>query len=205
MGQSAVAVADEGGDGGRRPPYTRCSWAEGSEAEREYHDHEWGVPLHGETPLFELLCLEGAQAGLSWRTVLNRRAQYRAAFFHFHVARIAEMTDAELEDVLESSGVIRHRGKVFGVRTNALAAQRLEEGLDDFLWSFVDGKPVHNAWETRAEVPAVSDASTRMSKALRARGFVFVGPTICYALMQASGMVNDHVTTCFRHREIREG
>ncbi|HET6184086.1 MAG TPA: DNA-3-methyladenine glycosylase I [Acetobacteraceae bacterium] len=180
----------------------RCDWAEGSAAERDYHDCEWGVPLHGDDALFELLCLEGAQAGLSWRTVLNRRAHYRAAFHGFAIPRVARMTDAALERVLEQGGVIRHRAKVFGVRVNAQAAERIAGGLDAFVWSFVDGKPVRNAWTARDQVPAVTPASERMSRALRKLGFVFVGPTICYAFMQASGMVNDHLVSCFRYEAV---
>jgi DNA-3-methyladenine glycosylase I len=185
---------------------TRCAWAEGSDALRDYHDREWGVPLHGDRALFELLCLEGAQAGLSWRTVLDRRERYRAAFHGFDIALVAAMTDAELELVLEAGGVIRHRGKVFGVRTNARAAERVieEEGsLDAFLWSVVDHRPIDNAPASPAQVPASTPESERMSRALRERGFVFVGPTICYAFMQASGMVNDHLITCFRHGTVR--
>jgi DNA-3-methyladenine glycosylase I len=182
----------------------RCGWAEGSEAERDYHDREWGVPLHGDDALFELLCLEGAQAGLSWRTVLTRREGYRAAFNGFALPRVAAMTDDELEQVLANASVIRHRGKVFGVRTNARAALGLAGGLDDFLWSFVDRRPVQNGWEARGQVPASTPVSEQMSRALRREGFVFVGPTICYAFMQASGMVNDHLTSCFRYQSVLE-
>jgi len=168
-----------------------------------YHDTEWGTPLHDDRRLFELLTLEGAQAGLSWRTILDRRHEYRRAFHDFDIARVAAMTDAELEEVLRSSGVIRNRLKVFSVRTNAraaLAAIAEHGSLDAYLWSFVGGKPVVNRWQTATQVPASTEASDRMSKALRKAGFGFVGSTICYAFMQATGMVDDHLASCFRAR-----
>ena len=188
----------------------RCSWAQNTDAVMEaYHDTEWAVPHHGDAALFELLSLEGAQAGLSWRTVLMRREAYRAAYHGFDIARVAAMTDAELTAVLTDSGVIRHRLKIWSVRDNARAALNLSPlaiapldiatapgGLDGFLWSFVDGTPIVNQPRVPAEVPAATEISERMSKALRKRGFRFVGPTICYAFMQASGMVDDHLVTC---------
>jgi DNA-3-methyladenine glycosylase I len=168
-----------------------------------YHDTEWGVPLHDDRVLFEFLCLEGAQAGLSWRTVLHKRDHYRRAFHDFDIARVAAMKDRELEKLLLDPGLIRNRLKIFSVRDNAKAALvAIEEhgSLDAYLWSFVDGKPIRNAWRTRAEVPASTPVSDRMSKALKKRGFRFVGTTICYAFMQATGMVNDHLVECFRHK-----
>lgn len=178
----------------------RCSWAENTDATmRAYHDTEWAVPRHGDHALFELLCLEGAQAGLSWRTVLARREAYRAAYHGFAIARVAAMTDVELTAVLTDSGVIRHRLKIWSVRDNARAALAIAAahgGLDGFLWSFVDGTPIVNQPRVPAEVPATTEISERMSKTLRERGFRFVGPTICYAFMQASGMVDDHLVTC---------
>jgi len=178
----------------------RCSWAENADATMQaYHDTEWGVPHHDDRALFELITLEGAQAGLSWRTVLARRDGYRAAFHNFDIARVAEMTDAELSSVLTGSVVIRHRLKIWSVRDNAHAALALikEEGsLDRWLWSFVDGQPIVNRWRESAQVPATTEISDRMSKALRKRGFRFVGSTICYAFMQATGMVDDHLVTC---------
>ncbi|MDE2514887.1 MAG: DNA-3-methyladenine glycosylase I [Rhodospirillales bacterium] len=183
----------------------RCDWALGSEAECAYHDAEWGVPVHGDDALFELLTLEGAQAGLSWRTVLIRRDAYRAAFHGFRIAQVAAMTDDALAACLENPGLIRHRQKIASVRTNARAALALGEGgLDRLLWGFVDGVPVVNAPASRAEVPAETPASRAMSKALRKAGFSFVGSTICYALMQAGGMVNDHLTGCFRYPAARK-
>jgi DNA-3-methyladenine glycosylase I len=177
----------------------RCDWANSSDALRAYHDQEWGVPLHGDAALFEFLVLEGAQAGLSWRTVLDRRAAYRAAFHGYDIARIAAMTDAELADVLSGSGVVRNRLKVLSVRANARAALEViatEGSLDAFLWSFVDHRPIVNAWRRAAEVPARTERSDAMSRVLRRHGFGFVGSTICYAFMQATGMVNDHLIGC---------
>ncbi len=187
----------------------RCAWAENADAAMQaYHDTEWAVPCHGDQALFELLCLEGAQAGLSWRTVLARREAYRAAYHDFDIARVAAMTDADLTAVLTGSGVIRHRLKVWSVRGNARAAlgviaahaaldgKTAHGGLDAFLWSFVEGRPAVNHPRVPAEVPAATPVSERMSKALRKQGFRFAGPTICYAFMQASGMVDDHLVTC---------
>ncbi|MSO99805.1 MAG: DNA-3-methyladenine glycosylase I [Acetobacteraceae bacterium] len=164
-----------------------------------YHDTEWAVPHHDDRALFELITLEGAQAGLSWRTVLARREAYRAAFHQFDIAAVAAMTDAELTVLLTESGVIRHRLKIWSTRDNARAALEAiaaHGSLDAWLWSFVDGQTIVNQWRDSAQVPATTDISDRMSKALRKQGFRFVGSTICYALMQASGMVDDHLVTC---------
>jgi DNA-3-methyladenine glycosylase I len=184
---------------------SRCSWAASGDATMlEYHDREWGVPHHDDRALFELLTLEGAQAGLSWRTILARRGEYRRAYHGFDIARIARMTDAALERLLTSSGIIRNRQKVYSVRDNArVALQAIEEhgSLDAYLWSFVDGRPLINRWREAAQVPATTPLSDRMSKTLAKRGFRFVGSTICYAFMQATGMVNDHLVSCFRHEE----
>ena len=180
----------------------RCPWAEGSPALRDYHDHEWGVPLHDDRALFEFLCLEGAQAGLSWRTVLDKRAHYRRVFHDFDLTRCARLTDARIESLLADPGLIRNRRKLASIRDNARAALAViaECGsLACFLWSFADDRPQRNAWRTPAQVPVTTPAAQRMSKALRARGFRFVGPTICYAFMQATGMVDDHLVDCFRH------
>ena len=183
----------------------RCSWAEGSDAAMlAYHDNEWGVPHHDDTALFELLTLEGAQAGLSWRTILARRDAYREAYHGFDIARVSGMRDAALEKLLVSSGIIRNRLKVFSVRDNARTALDViaEHGsLNAYLWSFVDGKPLVNCWQEGKQVPAKTELSDRMSKALTKRGFRFVGSTICYAFMQATGMVNDHLVSCFRYKE----
>ena len=178
----------------------RCAWGASTPSMLAYHDTEWGVPLHDDRALFELLSLEGAQAGLSWRTILERRAAYREAFHGFDIARVARMTDVGLEKVLTGSGVVRNRLKVFSVRGNARAALAAIEqagSLDAFLWAFVDGKPNVNRWTRHEQVPARTDVSDRMSKALKKAGFSFVGSTICYSFMQATGMVNDHLTHCW--------
>lgn len=184
---------------------TRCSWAAGSAVERDYHDTEWGVPLHDDRGLFEFLVLEGAQAGLSWRTVLNKRERYRSAFANFDIEACAQLDDARIEELLADPGLIRNRLKMTSVRDNARAALAaiVEFGsLDAYLWRFVEGRPMGTLRRDSSEVPAKTTASEVMSKQLRRRGFRFVGSTICYAFMQATGMVNDHVVDCFRQREI---
>ena len=185
---------------------TRCSWAAGDDAAmRAYHDTEWGVPLHDDTQWFEFLVLEGAQAGLSWSTVLNKREAYRKAFHGFDIARVARMTDAALEKLLLNPGIIRNKLKIQSARSNARAALRViaEFGsLDKYFWSFVGGKPIRNRWRERGDVPASTELSDRLSKDLKKRGFNFVGSTIVYAHMQATGMVNDHFVGCFRHRQV---
>jgi DNA-3-methyladenine glycosylase I len=184
---------------------TRCTWAEGGDpAMLAYHDREWGVPHHDDGALFELLTLEGAQAGLSWRTILARRDDYRRAYHGFDIERVAGMRDAQLEKLLAESGIIRNRLKVFSVRDNARTALDViaEHGsLDAYLWSFVGGKPIVNRRRDPKDVPATTDVSDQMSKTLKKRGFRFVGSTICYAFMQATGMVNDHLVSCFRYKE----
>jgi DNA-3-methyladenine glycosylase I len=169
-----------------------------------YHDREWGVPHHDDRALFELLTLEGAQAGLSWRTILVRRDEYRRAYHNFDIARVAAMRDATLEKLLTTSGIIRNRLKIWSVRDNARTALDViaEHGsLDAYLWSFVDGQPLVNHPQTSKDVPAKTELSDRVSKALAKRGFRFVGSTICYAFMQATGMVNDHLVSCFCYKE----
>lgn len=181
----------------------RCSWAATADAVMQaYHDVEWGVPQHDDRLLFEFLTLEGAQAGLSWRTVLARREAYRSTYHGYDIVRIAGMADAALEALIADSPLIRNRLKIFSVRENARVALSVidEHGsLDAYLWSFVGGAPVINRWSEPGEVPATTAQSDTMSKTLRKRGFRFVGSTICYAFMQATGMVNDHLITCFRH------
>lgn len=183
----------------------RCAWAEHSDLERAYHDSEWGVPQRDDQALFEMLILEGAQAGLSWYTVLAKRENYRRVFHGFDIARCARLTDPQLERALLDPGIVRNRLKIWSVRKNALAALALVDehgGLAPYLWSFVDGKPVVNRPRSMADVPPTTPASDAMSKALRKRGFTFVGSTICYAFMQATGMVDDHLTTCpFGHSQ----
>jgi DNA-3-methyladenine glycosylase I len=180
----------------------RCPWCEGFELYREYHDTEWGVPLWDDQALFELLILEGAQAGLSWSTVLKKRETYRAAFDQFSPDKIALYDDLKIAELLANPGIIRNRLKVAAAITNAKAYLRLKESgqtFSEFLWAFVNGKPMQNARQSMQNVPATTAASDAMSKALLKAGFKFVGSTICYAFMQASGMVNDHLVTCHRH------
>jgi len=182
----------------------RCPWADGSDLMRAYHDSEWGTPLHDDRALFELLTLEGAQAGLSWRTVLNKRDAYRRAFHNFDISRVAAMSETDVATLLTDPGLIRHRQKLASVPANARVALAVitEFGsLDAYLWRFTDGRPVVNRWTEMAQVPARTDLSDRMSKELRKRGFGFVGSTICYAFMQATGMVDDHLTECFRRSD----
>ena len=190
----AEPVADDG--------LPRCSWARGSLAERDYHDREWGNPVHDDRTLFEFIVLEGAQAGLSWRTILAKRDNYRRAFHDFDIARVAAMRDAQLEKLLGDPGIVRNRLKVYSARDNARAALDVigEAGsLDAWLWSFVDRAPLVHRRQRASEVPARSERSDALSHAMRQRGFRFVGSTICYAFMQATGMVNDHLVGCFRH------
>lgn len=183
----------------------RCSWAGDDPAMRTYHDTEWGVPLHDDRQLFEFLSLEGAQAGLSWSTVLNKRAAYRKAFRGFDIARVARMTDKALEKLMDDPGIIRNRLKIYSTRNNARAALKVIDeigSLDKYFWSFVGGKPIRNKWAGRGDVPATSEISDRLSKDMKKRGFNFVGSTIVYAHMQATGMLNDHVLDCFRYKQV---
>jgi DNA-3-methyladenine glycosylase I len=184
----------------------RCEWAsENDSLYLAYHDEEWGVPSHDDHHLFEMLILEGAQAGLSWATILRKRQAYREAFEGFDPERVAKLAPSDVDRLVQDPGIVRNRAKIEAAVTNAKAALevRTEQGsLDAYVWSFVDGGPVRNRWKSLAELPSETDQSRAMSRDLRARGFRFVGPTICYAFMQAVGMVNDHVTDCFRHAEV---
>lgn len=185
---------------------TRCGWVSDDPLYLAYHDEEWGVPVHDDRKLFEMLILEGAQAGLSWITILRRRESYREAFDGFDPERIARYTPKKIEKLLQDPGIIRNRLKVEGTVRNARAFLDLRDeagSLDAFLWRFVGGKPIQNRWEGLSQVPPESAESKAMSKELRRRGFTFVGPTILYAFMQAVGMVNDHTLGCFRHREVK--
>ena len=180
----------------------RCAWCTGSELEMRYHDLEWGRPLHDDQKLFEFLTLEGAQAGLSWVTILKKRDNYREAFDDFEIARVAKYSRRKIEALMNNPGIVRNRLKIESTVSNAkiaLDVQREFGSLDCYLWRFVDGKPVTNRWKTHRQIPATSELSDAMSKALKKRGFRFVGSTICYAFMQATGMVNDHTTDCFRY------
>lgn len=187
-------------------PTKRCPWAEGSDAERDYHDAEWGVPIRDDNRLFEMLTLEGAQAGLSWRTVLLKREGYRQAFADFDPAIVARFTPKYVDKLLLDASIIRHRGKIESTISNArslLTLQKSGETLADLVWSFVDDKPVVNRWKQMGDVPPETPASKALSKELKSRGFRFVGPTTCYAFMQAAGLVNDHLVGCFRYAEVR--
>ncbi|ARU86494.1 DNA-3-methyladenine glycosylase I [Pseudomonas sp. M30-35] len=180
---------------------TRCFWCSEDPLYMAYHDEEWGVPLTDPDKLFELLMLEGFQAGLSWITVLKKRERYREVLHGFDVKRLAKLSDDEIEGLMQDPGIVRNRLKLKAVRQNALAWLKLEDPAK-YLWSFVDGKPLINHFSERAEVPAITPQAEAMSKALKKAGFNFVGPTICYAFMQASGMVMDHTTDCFRYPQL---
>jgi DNA-3-methyladenine glycosylase I len=171
----------------------------------EYHDKEWGVPMHNDRTLFEFLVLEGAQAGLSWQTVLNKRENYRKAFRAFEVAKIARYNNKDVQRLLRDPGIIRNRLKITATIENAkqiLKIQKEFDSFDKYIWGFVGGKPIKHRFGSLSEIPATTNESDAMSKDLRKRGFRFVGPTICYAFMQAVGMVNDHTTKCFRYRAL---
>jgi DNA-3-methyladenine glycosylase I len=183
----------------------RCGWAR-DPLEVLHHDEEWGVPEHDDRRLFEFLILEGAQAGLCWLTILRKRDGYRRAFAGFDPGKVARFTAAEVRRLLGDESIVRQRAKIEATIGNArafLAVQREHGTFARYLWSFVDGTPIQNAWTSRRDVPAVTDVSTRLSRDLAKRGFRFVGPTICYAFMQSVGMVNDHVVECFRHSPVR--
>ncbi len=185
----------------------RCPWCLGSEAYIAYHDREWGTPVHEERMLFELLILEGAQAGLSWSTILNKRDNYRKAFDHFDARKIARYTDSKVARLLADAGIVRNRLKIAAAIQNAkafLAVQKEFGSFDRYIWAFVGGKPKEHRRRSLKEVPARTAESDAMSKDLSKRGFKFVGSTICYAYMQATGMVNDHLVACFRHAQVQE-
>ncbi len=184
---------------------TRCQWAGQNPLMIEYHDTEWGLPLHDDRRLFEFLILEGAQAGLSWRTILNKRENFRQSFDDFDPLKVAAYGPADTERLMSNAGIIRNRLKIASAILNAhkfLEAQAEFGTFDRFIWQFIGGKPLVNALQTQAELPAISTESDAMSKELRRRGFKFIGSTICYALMQATGMVNDHLVDCFRYSEV---
>ncbi|MFZ5354624.1 MAG: DNA-3-methyladenine glycosylase I [Bacillota bacterium] len=183
----------------------RCSWAGVDPIYINYHDNEWGVPVHDDTKWFEFILLDGAQAGLSWITILKKRENYRRAFDGFDVRKIAEYSDEKVENLLLDSGIIRNRRKIEAAITNARAFIKIQEefgSFDNYIWRFVDGRPVINCWKELSEVPVTTGTSDIMSKDLMKRGFKFVGSTICYSFMQAAGMVNDHLMICFRYKEI---
>ena len=184
----------------------RCDWASGSPLYEEYHDREWGKPEHRDGRLFEMLILEGAQAGLNWLTILKKRPGYRKAYSGFDPAKVARFDRRKKDRLLNDEGIVRNRLKVEASVGNARAFLEIQKefgSFDAFAWSFVDGRPIVGRWKTVGEVPAETDESRALSKELRRRGMKFVGPTICYAFMQAVGMVNDHQTDCFRWKELR--
>ncbi|OPY34479.1 MAG: 3-methyl-adenine DNA glycosylase I [Methanomassiliicoccales archaeon PtaU1.Bin124] len=173
----------------------------------KYHDEEWGVPVHDERKLFEFMVLDGMQAGLSWLTILRKREAFRQAFDDFDLEKVARYDDAKVEELLQNKGIVRNRSKIEAAITNARCILKMrQEGksFDEFIWSFVGGKTINNNPVSFKDIPAQSKESEAMSKGLRERGFKFVGPTICYAFMQAAGMVNDHLTMCFRHKELKK-
>lgn len=183
---------------------SRCSWCGDDEVYVKYHDEEWGVPLHDDRKLFELLILEGAQAGLSWLTVLKRRDGYRKAFDNFVVAKVAKYDDKKIKELINDPGIIRNRLKITSAIQNAQAIITIKKefgSLDKYLWQFVQA-PIKHSYTKLEELPAVDDIAISMSRDLKERGLNFVGPTICYAFMQSTGMVNDHLTTCFRYKEL---
>ena len=186
---------------------TRCAWAaDGDDLMRRYHDDEWGVPVHDDRVLFEFLLLEGAQAGLSWQTILRRRDGYRQAFCDFDAARVAEFDEDDVERLLADPGIIRNRLKVRAAIGNARAFLAIQEetgSFADYLWGNVRGEPIQNSWSGMSELPAETALSKETSKDLKRRGFKFVGPTIVYAYLQSVGLVNDHTTDCFRYPELR--
>ena len=182
----------------------RCAWACGSDLEKVYHDEEWGVPVHDDRGLFEFLTLEGAQAGLSWLTILRERENYRTLLDNFDAGKIARYNKRKIESLLRNPGIVRNRLKVESTITNARAFLEIQDeygSFDHYIWRFTDGRTVVNQWQSPHDIPATSDLSDAMSRDLKKRGFRFVGSTICYAFMQATGMVNDHTVDCFRYRQ----
>jgi len=186
---------------------TKCTWALSSQSEENYHDLEWGVPVHDDRLLFEFLILEGAQAGLSWSTILNKREGYRKAFDNFNAEKIAQYNKNKIEQLLANPEIVRNKLKVNAAIINAkafLAVQQQYDSFNNYIWQFVNGQTKQNHWQSVNELPVSTLESERMSKDLKQKGFKFVGPTICYAYMQAVGMVNDHMIDCFRHQQVKE-
>ena len=184
---------------------TRCEWCGDDPIYFDYHDNEWGIPLHDDRLLFEFLILEGAQAGLSWITILKKRENYRTAFDNFDIEKIAKYNEQDIATLLDNAGIVRNKLKINSAIKNANGAIKLKEesgSLDAYFWGFVDGKTIQNSFKAMNELPAKTDIAEKMSKDLKKRGFNFVGPTICYAFMQAIGMVNDHTIDCYRYTEL---
>lgn len=185
----------------------KCTWSTKHQLEEDYHDKEWGVPIYEDRLLFEYLILEGAQAGLSWTTVLVKRENYRKVFDNFEAKKIIKYTPKKIEKLLNDKGIIRNKLKVNSVVTNAKAFLEIQKeygSFSKFIWDFVDGKPIQNSWKSMEDVPAKTEISDALSKALKKKGFKFIGSTICYAFMQAVGMVNDHTTDCFRYKAVKK-
>ena len=186
---------------------TRCPWVGENPLYHSYHDDEWGVPVHDDRHLYEMLVLEGAQAGLNWMTILKRRENYRKAFDNFDIDKVAKYTEKDIKRLLADSGIIRNKLKIKSAINNARRTQEIQKehgSLDAFLWQFVDGKTIHNKWTSWTQIPVTTKESDAMSKALKKAGFTFIGSTSCYALMQSVGMVNDHAPECYRYQEILE-
>jgi DNA-3-methyladenine glycosylase I len=184
----------------------RCEWANRNEFEQSYHDNEWGVAIHDDRSLFEFLVLEGAQAGLSWSTILRKRKGYRKAFDNFDARKISQYSENDVSRLLVNSEIVRNRLKINATITNAMVLLQVQEqfgSFDHYIWRFVNGRPIQNSWEKMTDIPSSTPESEAMSKDLQKRGFKFVGTTICYAFMQAVGMVNDHVVGCFRYEELK--
>ncbi len=184
---------------------TRCEWSTASELEIKYHDHEWGIPVYDDRILFEFLILEGAQAGLSWSTILNKREGYQKAFDNFDVKKIARYKQARIDKLLQNVDIVRNKLKVNSTVTNAINFIEIQKefgSFSNYLWAFVNNKPIINKWKSLSEIPVSTDLSEKISKDLKKKGFKFVGSTIIYAYMQAVGMVNDHTTSCFRYKEV---
>lgn len=184
----------------------RCTWCSDDKLYRQYHDEIWGVAVYDDRTLFEFLLLEGAQAGLSWLTILRKREGYRSAFSQFNAEQVSRFTDKKLEKILLDPDIVRNRLKIFSARTNAVAFIQVQKefgSFSNYLWGFVDHQIIQNNWKSSSEVPATTAISESLSKELKRRGFKFVGPTIIYAFMQATGLVNDHTTHCFRHEQLK--
>ncbi len=186
------------------PKKQRCAWCLGDDADIHYHDTQWGVPIHDDNLWFEFITLEGAQAGLSWRTIVKKIKGYQESFKNFDIHAVASMSDAQLDEILKDPKIIRNRLKVYSTRNNAQQMIKVQQefgSFDSYIWQFVDNKPIQNSFASLKNIPATTEISDAMSKDLKKRGFKFIGSTICYALMQAAGMTNDHEVGCFRHQE----
>ncbi len=186
---------------------TRCPWCEGSDTMRAYHDTEWGVPLHDDLKLFEFMVLDAFQAGLSWAIVLNKREGFKKAFVGYNLKKVAKFTTDDVEKLMNNPEIIRNRLKITSTITNAEAFIRVQSeysSFDNYIWSFTGGKAVYNSWKEQKQLPARTTLSDTMSKELKNKGFKFVGSTICYAFMQAAGLVNDHLVKCYRHNEVKK-